>query len=143
MKYLKLFEGFKEPQDCFTQFDVDEICDLFRDFVDEFDIERYTDDDSEHFTYESRAYNDKSGYIKSDSVQFNNVNNIERLEFIVFFPLEIEYHIKEESILSSLDSFINRVNEMGFNIKKEIEYDGNDNGIEDGDIDTITIKITI
>ena len=47
MKFIKKYKLF-ESQDCFTQFDVDEICSLFRDFVDEFEIERYTDDESDN-----------------------------------------------------------------------------------------------
>lgn len=141
MKFIKNYKIFESQDWLFSQSDIDDICSLFRDFVDEFDLQKYDGENSNnYFSYRCKAYNDKWECIKSDSVQFNSVSNIERLDFTLFFPLECEYHISEKEIMSSIEDFINRVSEMGHHTKKEIEYVDESEGT---DIDTLTIKITL
>lgn len=146
MKFLKKYKLFESQDFIFDQSEIDDICSLFRDFVDEFDLQHYDGirsdsyNSDEYFTYHVNVFNSKRECIKSDSVKFNDVVDIECICFVLFFPLDCNYHINEKSIMSSIDDFTNRVIEMGYHVNKAIEYVDED---ESGDINTLSIKVTI
>lgn len=145
MKYLKAYESL--TNNYFTQEEVDDISDIFRDMVDEFDMIYYdNDDDSEDYDiylcyrFIGHGFPTK---IDNKSVFISNVdkNNLNRICVKILFPLDpiskskISSKIDFDKVIQYKDQFINRLKQMGYDVNELLDFN-------DADIDTIKINIS-
>lgn len=156
MRFLKTYESLAEKY--FTQEEVDDISDIFRDMVDEFDMIYYDDDDDydSYLCYQFIGYsvNDRvprASESKSVFISKVDESNLNRICVKILFPLEsieskskISSEIDIDKVMQYKDQFINRLKQVGYDVVELLDFVGDvqEPRNQYGNLDTIKINIS-
>lgn len=153
MNYIKEYNSHSNS---FQLSDFEDIMDIFQDIVDEYNLEKgqaFEDDIPSSYDIQS-LYDDKEkkgNFIadNADRIISTLIQKIEQNKFIIiiYSPMKNNKIIKfdnEESITNDVDKFMERLQIMGYSVKKDYRYDeGFEGQVLVEFIDTIKIEISL